>query len=158
MFEFPDPELERAMEMSRVDPEQAAEVLRIAAKHLRNQEQLPSALAYFLADAFEKAMKKASIFRGSELLIHLNLKVSSRRPTANYEHVGFDMDKLFLSKIPKLDALGQVANIYSIDESTVKRMYKKYLKHKAIEWEVEDLDHEEELRNYSEQSPIKKSD
>ena len=145
MFGFPDPDLDNAMDMSKVDPEKAAEVLRIAAKYLKDHQKLPSGLAFFLADAFERAMGKASMVRGSELLINLNLKVINRRPKANFEHVGIDLDRLFLAKTSQLQAFELVGQDYGIDSSTVKRMYKIYRKYKDFEAKVEAMEYEEML-------------
>ena len=51
--------LENALDLADADPEQAAVVLREAAGFLRKGEPLPYPLALFLAEAFEKAMRKA---------------------------------------------------------------------------------------------------
>jgi hypothetical protein len=142
MFGFPDPDLDNAMDMSAVDSEKAAEVLRIAAKYLREHQRLPSSLAFFLADAFDRAMGKASMVRGSELLINLNLKVMNRRPKAKFEHVGIDLDILFLANTSQLEAFEMVGQDYGIDASTVKRMYKKYRELKDHENEAEAMQHE----------------
>ena len=133
------PNLEAAMELAESDPNQAAEVLRIAATYLKNQEKMPYALAYYLGDAFERAMKRASTARGSELLINLNLMVTNRRKSANFEHVGFDLERLLQSKISKGEAILHICEKYNISESTVKRMVKKYQAFKASEAESDSL-------------------
>jgi hypothetical protein len=133
MFERPDPELDTALDLSKSDPQQAAQVLRIAARYLKAREKLPSALALFLGDAFERAMKKSTLLRGSELLVNLNLVVTHRRPKANFEYVGIEVERLLQAKVKKGKAIIQACEIYGIDESTVKRMHKKYLALKAIE-------------------------
>jgi hypothetical protein len=138
-MKFLPPDLEAAMELSKSDPNQAAEVLRIAAKYLRSQERMPNALAYYLADAFERAMKRASVARGSELLINLNLVVTHRRTAANFEHVGIDLERFLQSKIPIGEAIHRVCEKYDISESTVKRMLKKYQAFKACEAESDSL-------------------
>ena len=142
-MKFLPPDLENAMELSASDPNQAAEVLRIAAKYLRGQERMPDALAHYLADAFERAMKRVSFVRGSELLINLNLKVTHRRTTANFEYVGFDLDRLLQSKVPKGEAILRVGEKYSISVATVKRMYGKYQAFKASEAEADSLLYQE---------------
>jgi hypothetical protein len=134
-MKFLPPDLEVAMDLSESDPNQAAEVLRIAAKYLRSRERMPDALAYYLADAFERAMKCASVARGSELLINLHLVVTHRRTVANFEHVGFDLERLLQSKISKGEAVLRICEKYDISESTVKRMLKKYQAFKASEAE-----------------------
>lgn len=157
MFGFPDPDLDNALDMSSVDPEKAAEVLRIAAKYLREHQRLPSSLAFFLADAFDRAMGKASMVRGSELLVNLNLKIINRRPKAKFEHVGIDLDLLFSANTSKLEAIEMVAQDYGIDASTVKRMYKKYCELKEIEIDAEALEYEENHRGQvQQQSTLKK--
>ena len=138
-MKFLPPYLEAAMDLSESDPNQAAEVLRIAAKYLRGRERMPDALANYLADAFERAMKRASVARGSELLINLHLAVAHRRTVANFEHVGFDVERLLQSKISKGEAILRVCEKYDISESTVKRMVKKYLAFKASEAESDSL-------------------
>jgi hypothetical protein len=143
MMKFLPPDLENAMELSASDPNQAAEVLRIAAKYLRGQERMPDALAHYLADAFERAMKRASVVRGSELLMNLNLKVTHRRTTANFEYVGFDLDRLLQSKVPKGEAILRVGEKYRISVATVKRMYGTYQAFKASEAEADSLLYQE---------------
>lgn len=120
-------ELEKAMDFSKSDPNQAAEVLRIAAKYLKNQAEMPYPLALFLADAIDRAMSKASGMRASELLINLNLKSRNRRPASNFEYVGHDLQERLDAKMQKTKALSEVAEKYFIDERTVVRMHKNYL-------------------------------
>ena len=138
-MKFLPPELEAAMDLAESDANQAAEVLRIAAKYLRSREKMPDALAYYLADAFERAMKRASVARGSELLINLHLVVTHRRTVANFEHVGFDLERFLQSKMPKGEAIHRICEKYDISESTVKRMLKKYQAFKASEAESDSL-------------------
>lgn len=138
-MKFLPPDLENAMELSASDPNKAAEVLRIAAKYLTGREMMPDPLAYFLADAFERAMKKASGVRGSQLLMNLHLEVHHRRVAANFEHVGFDLDRLLETKVPKGKAILEIGEKYGISEATVKRMYKKYQGFKASEAESDSL-------------------
>jgi len=138
-MKFLPPDLEGAMDLSESDPNQAAEVLRIAAKYLKGREMMPDQLAYFLADAFERAMKYASIVRGSQLLMNLHLEVHHRRVAANFEYVGFDLDRLLQTKVPKGKAILDIGEKYGIGESTVKRMYKKYQAFKAIEADSDSL-------------------
>jgi hypothetical protein len=138
-MKFLPPELEEAMNLSESDPNQAAEVLRIAAKYLRSGERMPYALACFLADAFERAMKRASVTRGSELLINLRLMVTHRRKAANFEYVGFDLERLLQSKLPKGEAMLRIGEKYGISVSTVRRMHDKYLGFKASEAESDSM-------------------
>jgi LysM repeat protein len=154
MFERPNPELDTALELSKSDPQQAAQVLRIAASYLKKQEQLPSALALFLGDAFEHAMKKPTTSRGSQLLINLSLEVAHRRPKANFEYVGIEVEQLVQAKIKKGEAISRVGETYGIDDSTVKRMHKKYLALKASEEDNDALIYEAEQRNYVQQSAL----
>lgn len=158
MLERPDPELDAALDLSRSDPAQAAQVLIIAASYLRRRERLPTSLAFFLADAFEGAMKKASMFRGAELLMNLNLVVPNRRPKSNFEYVGFDVDRLLKANVPKGEAILQVAETYGISESSVKRQCQEYLAHKANEEYFAAMDYEEEHRQYAQQSVISKTE
>jgi len=138
-MKFLPPDLEVAMDLAESDANQAAEVLRIAAKYLRSREMMPYALAYYLADAFERAMKRASVARGSELLINLNLVVTHRRTVANLEYVGFDFERFLQSKMSKGEAILRTCEKYDISESTVKRMVKKYQAFKASETESDSL-------------------
>lgn len=128
-------ELEKAMDLSESDPNQAAQVLRIAANYLKNQAVMPYPLALFLADAIDRAMSKASGMRASELLINLHLKSTNRRPASNFEYVGHDLQKLLDAKMQKTKAVLEVAENYFIDEKTVRLMHKKYLA--FIDWEDE---------------------
>lgn len=148
MFESPDPELDTALELAKSDPYQAAQVLRIAARYLQNHEKLPSSLAMYLADAFEKSMKKASMFRGSELLANLNLKAMNRRPSANFEHVGMEFSRLIASKIPRGLAIQQLASTYKVTDRTVERMIAEYRGHQ----EREASEFVQELHHYSQKT------
>ena len=155
-MKFLPPELEEAMDLSESDPNQAAEVLRIAAKYLRSGEMMPYALAYYLADAFERAMKRASVARGSELLINLNLVVTHRRTVANFEYVGFDFERFLQSKMSKGEAILCTCEKYGISESTVKRMLKKYQAFKDSEAESDSLLFEALQRDFAVQSMASK--
>jgi len=155
-MKFLPPDLEAAMDLSKSDPNQAAEVLRIAAKYLKSQERMPNALAYYLADAFERAMRRASVARGSELLINLHLVVTHRRTVANFENVGFDLEQFIQSKMPKGQAILRICEKYDISESTVKRMLKKYQAFKASEAESDSLLFEALQRDYALQSAASK--
>lgn len=156
MFESPDPELDTALELAKSDPDQAAQVLRIAARYLHKQEKLPSALASYLAVAFEQSMKMASVVRASELLINLNLKVTNRRRSANFEHVGIDFEELIASGLSKSAAILQLCVEYSITESTVKRMYKEYLAYKDFQLDEDAVALAEEQRQLGLQSVPRK--
>ena len=147
-MKFLPPELEEAMNLSESDPNQAAEVLRIAAKYLRTGERMPYALAYYLADAFERAMKRVTVDRGPELLMNLHLVVTHRRTVANFEHVAFDLERLLQSKMSKGEATLRICEKYDISESTVKRMLKKYQTFKASEAESDSLLYQELQRDY----------
>lgn len=152
-MKFLPPDLEDAMELSASDPNKAAEVLLIAAKYLKGREMMPDALAYYLADAFERAMKKASVFRGSQLLMNLHLEVHHRRVAANFEYVGFDLDQLLQSNKPKGKAILEIGEKYGISEPTVKRMYKKYQAFKASEAESDSLLYQD-INVYSAAQPV----
>jgi hypothetical protein len=149
------PKLEAAMELSESDPNQAAEVLRIAATYLKNQEKMPCALAYYLGDAIERAMKQASVVRGSELLINLNLMVTNRRVSANFKQVGSDLERLLQSSTPKGNAILIVSEKYGISDSTVKRLYKKYQEYQAFERASDALLDQELQIDYDPQSKKK---
>jgi hypothetical protein len=157
MFEKPDPELERAMELSMSDPQQAARVLTIAANYLKTRERLPSALSLFLADAFERAMKFPSTSRGEELLRNLKLRVDHRRPKANFLHVGFDIEFLIKKKITMTEATIQVAENYGISEKTAQRRHKEYLDYREYEAVTEDLDQDLAQLDYQQRSAGKDS-
>ena len=128
-------ELEKAMDLSKSDPNQAAQVLRIAANYLKNQAVMPYPLALFLADAIDRAMSKASGMRASELLINLHLKSTNRRPASNFEYVGHDLQQRLDDKMQKTKAVLEVAEKYVIDDKTVRRMHRQYLS--FIDWQDE---------------------
>lgn len=153
---FLPPDLEAAMDFAESDANQAAEVLRIAAKYLRSRERMPDALAYYLADAFERAMKRASVARGSDLLINLHLVVNHRRTVGNFEYVGFHCERLLQSKMSKGEAILRTCEKYSISESTVKRMLKKYQAFKNSEAESDSVQFEALQRNHAVQSVASK--
>jgi hypothetical protein len=154
MFKRPDPELDKALALATSDPQQAAQVLRIAASYLKRQEPLPSELACFLGDAFERAMKRPTTSRGADLLVNLHLEVTHRRPKANFEWVGEDVERLIQAKVTKGEAIIQVGESYRIADSTVKRMHKDYLARKAVDDETDNLICEKEHLNYQ-QSTVK---
>ena len=148
MFESPDPELDTALELAKSDPDQAAQVLRIAARYLHKHEKLPSALASYLAVAFEQSMKMASVVRGDQLLINLNLKAMNRRVSANFEHVGIEFERLVATGISKGEAILQLCETYEVTESTIKRMVKKYSAYKNFEMDSDAVDLMEEQRYF----------
>ena len=140
-------ELENALDLMDADPEQAAMVLRIAAGYLRKGEPLPFPLALFLADAIEKAMRKAPSVRGSELLLNLKLKVNNRRKAAaNFEHVGRDFEECRSENMSVLKTSMKIAERYGISESTAIRLHNKYLGFMAAQMERDSVIFEEELR------------
>ena len=143
-------ELETAIDLLDADPEQAAVVLRIAAGYLRKGEPLPYPLALFLAEAFEKAMRKAPSVRGSELLLNLKLKANNRRKVAvNFEHVGRDFEECRSEKMSVLKTSLKIAERYGISESTAIRLHKKYLRFMAAQMEEDLLIYGEELHRFS---------
>ena len=153
MTEFLTLKLENALDLADADPEQAAVVLREAAGFLRKGEPLPYPLALFLAEAFEKAMRKAPSVRGSELLFNLKLKANNRRKvTVNFEHVGRDFEEYRSKNMTVLKSSLAIAERYGISESSVIRLHKKYLKFRAAELDKESVIHQEEQRRYSDAS------
>jgi hypothetical protein len=153
MTEFLSLKLENALDLADADPEQAAVVLREAAGFLRKGEPLPYPLALFLAEAFEKAMRKAPSVRGSELLLNLKLKANNRRKVAvNFEHVGRDFEECRSKNMTVLKSSLAIAERYGISESSVIRSHKKYLRFRTAEIEKESVIHEEEQRQYSDAS------
>jgi len=143
-------ELETALDLLDADPEQAAVVLRIAAGYLRKGEPLPFPLALFLADAIEKAMRKAPSVRGSELLLNLKLKANNRRKVAaNFEHVGRDFEECRSENLSVLKTSLKIAERYGISESTAIRLHNKYLRFMAAQMEEDSLIYNEELHRYS---------
>ena len=153
MTEFLSLKLENALDLADADPEQAAVVLREAAGFLRKGEPLPYPLALFLAEAFEKAMRKAPSVRGSELLLKLKLKANNRRKVAvNFEHVGRDFEECRSKNMTVLKSSLAIAERYGISESSVIRSHKKYLRFRTAEIEKESVIHEEEQRQYSDAS------
>ena len=153
MTEFLTLKLENALDLADADPEQAAVVLREAAGFLRKGEPLPYPLALFLAEAFEKAMRKAPSVRGSELLLNLKLKANNRRKVAvNFEHVGRDFEECRSKNMTVLKSSLAIAERYGISESSVIRSHKKYLRFRTAEIEKELVIHEEEQRQYSDAS------
>lgn len=156
MFDRTDPELDTALALAKSDPQQAAKVLRVAARYLKKLEPLPPALAFFLGDAFELAMKRPTTSRGSELLMNLNLGLDHRRPKANFQHVGMDVDRLVRSNVLKGEAIIQVSESYGISESTVKRMYKQHKVYEACEAVDDEPMYEAEQRLYQQQLTNKK--
>jgi len=86
--------------------------------------------------------------------VNLHLEVTHRRRKANFEWVGVDVERLIQANVTKGEAIIRVGETYEIDESTVKRMHKEYLVHKAFEDAHHDLMSQEEKRAYA-QTPAK---
>jgi len=127
-MEYMSPELFAALDMAAADANEAAKVLVFAAEYLKTQQKMPYPLALFIADAFEKSMKKAPSVRGSELLLNLHLKALNKRPVkANFEYVGGAVERLMHEKLKKGEAVFRVAEDFNISEKTVQRLHTRYL-------------------------------
>ena len=63
------------------DPEQAAKVLLLAARLMRDRQPLPYQLADYLANAFEKSIDQPIELRVQNLAFELNLKSRNKRPS-----------------------------------------------------------------------------
>lgn len=70
-----------AIHAAPADPEQAAKVLLLAAKLMRDRQSLPYQLADYLADAFEASMVKPVDLRVPNLAFELNLHSRNKRPS-----------------------------------------------------------------------------
>jgi hypothetical protein len=57
----------------------------------------------------------------------------NKRPAANFEYVGSQLQKRIDTEIPRQRALKEVAKKYNIDKKTVQRMHKKYIEFRS--WE-----------------------
>lgn len=77
-----DLQVNDAIRKAKADPDEAARVLLLAAKFLRQHKPLPYALADYLADAFEAAMAKPRGVRHKELGFELQLTNRNTRPHA----------------------------------------------------------------------------
>lgn len=130
---FPDLAAADAIDRAESDPEQAAEVLRLAAAYMRRGEALPYNLAEYLASAIEASMGKPESHRGGALLEELNLKARNRRPAACWQEVGEFMfwrtgfnfpDKKHTSQNT---AATEAAVKFGISESTATRCYRRFV-------------------------------
>ena len=88
--------------------------------------------------------------------MNLNLVVAHRRPKANFEHVGIDIEQLLEEGVKKGEAIISVGETYEIDETTVKRMHKDYLALKANEEASDNLILKELQSHHVQKSVIQK--
>lgn len=70
-----------AIHAAPADPEQAAKVLLLAARLMRDRRPMPYELADYLANAFEKSIDKPIELRVQNLAFELNLKSRNKRPS-----------------------------------------------------------------------------
>lgn len=157
-----DPELLDALAKADSDPEQAAQLLRIAARYLREGKPLPRGLDVYLADAFEAAMHKPEKDRGKALALELNLSALNRRPAAYWLEVGewMSWETTPDGGRPSQNELATRAAVeFGISESTAISYYRKLLRYyeeqakEEAEWFAEMLKRkaEEEARDQAEQ-------
>lgn len=118
---------QEAIARAASDPEQAAEVLRLAAAYMRRGEALPANLADYLACAIEASMGKPRGHRSGALLEELNLKTRNRRPAAYWLEVGAFMADLTDSGASINTAATEAAIKFNIGEKTASRYLKTYL-------------------------------
>jgi hypothetical protein len=120
----------------------AAKLLLIAARHIRNQEPLPMGLAEFIADAIESSMTlQDDEERIRKFLLGLHLTSDHRRPEfTNWYEIGAAMDdelqkndsdhrqpaRVRPKKITQNQAARIVSNQFGASPATVVRLYKKY--------------------------------
>jgi len=110
-----------------IDPEQAAEALRIAAGYLRRREPLPDDLADWLADAFESTALKPAKNRAHTLAVELRLKALNRRPKAHWFDVGAFMHRAMTRLDMSQTAAAQAAaNKFGIVEATAVAYLKQF--------------------------------
>lgn len=122
-----DFEASDAMAAAPSDPRAAAWVLLVAAKYLRSGEKMPHDLRCYLADAFDRSMKKSAPYRNKALLLALHLSSSGRRPVkVSYLDTGQAFDALIESGESPNSAKSQVAADFGISESTAVRQWKQY--------------------------------
>ena len=108
------------------DPQAPAEVLKIAARYLRNRERLPGNLADHLADAFEAAALKQRTHQGPALLRELGFTQGNRRPAADWRDVGAYMSQRIDDGESQNQAAENTAAHFRISESTAKRLFREY--------------------------------
>jgi hypothetical protein len=114
---------------AQADPEKAAECLRRAAAYLRSGKPMPSALAMYLADAFEAAMLKPIGIRAKALALELNLSALNRRPVnVDHDWLGeyLDMSETSAKKL--------IAEEYGISQSKALHLLKFAKAMRVSDW------------------------
>ena len=109
------------------DPDAPGEVLKIAARYLRDYEPMPGHFAGHLADAFEAAMAKPLDMQGSALLRELGFTQGHRRKSADWHAVGCFMSRLIDEGESQNEAATSAAVHFEISESTAKRSHRAFL-------------------------------
>jgi hypothetical protein len=109
------------------DPEAAARGLLVVAKRLREGRELKPDILNFLAGGIERAMAKPQKERGPALLREFKLTYGGRRPSkVSWIDVGRAFEQLTASGKKRSEAIGEIADTYKIDESTVVRFLVTY--------------------------------
>ncbi|MGH8173270.1 MAG: hypothetical protein ACREPX_08975 [Rhodanobacteraceae bacterium] len=139
------PDVSEALKNAPIDPEAAATLLRIAARYLRESisryreipEVMPSGLARYLANAFERAARVPASARVSELAQSLHLDAGHRRKLASWLDAGARFDDLVRQGESKFLAATIVAVEFNCSQRTAQRYWKQYkdalTQHDAIE-------------------------
>jgi hypothetical protein len=125
-------EVDEAILAATANPDAAAKVLLIAARHLRTGRPMPDNLRSFLASAFEVSMTKRKSLRGPSLLKELMLTYGNKRPSdVSIYSVGNDFQRLIDQGVSQNKAASEVADKYEISVATARRKWKEW------KWEIE---------------------
>ncbi len=124
---FFDRRVFEAMQRAPSDPDEAAQLLTLAAEYLRKSKPMPHDLADFIAGAFEIAAAKQPKERARCLGHELHLTAQNRRPVkAGYLEVGQAFERMMDEGNSQNQAKECVAADFEISESTALKLYRKY--------------------------------
>jgi len=113
---------------AKVRPEAAAGLIALAADFLRNGEQMPLALATFLANALEKTAQAEAANRGDVLTQELLLKQSANAPIRGRKFDVFLLIAKHDAKSPKpleKELVSEVMAGLGVSERTAKQRIKE---------------------------------
>lgn len=120
-------EVRPLLKVAEGTPEAAAELLRVAARLLRERRALPGELADYLADAFESAMAKPKESRLKELGRELKLTALNRRQK-KFDPWAVDLALLMAHEAgarSETKAIAHVARKFGVSPATIRRFLRK---------------------------------
>lgn len=132
-----DPEIEKNFQEIETNPDAAADLLRIAAKYILLNKQMPQELCIFLHDAFVRSMEHPRPKRGKVLARELKLVRdgrSKKKRTNTDINIGAEVNDLIIKKNYKItEAAAEIAEKYDVDESSARRYWDVWKEYDAAQ-------------------------